>query len=126
MALPIIIGVAAIAAGAYIYDKFYGDSDEERAAKEKKLYDEVSNEAVEIISKYSITCRCKGWALPILDTNNRYCCLKCNSKFANAYHNINKHLETRLNLSEYSFSYYKPERSIAANGIKILSEQLKH
>ncbi|QDJ93881.1 hypothetical protein [Acinetobacter haemolyticus] len=39
--------------------------------------------------KYSISCRCGGIAVPVAGTPNRYICVKCESRFANAKHNIN-------------------------------------
>ena len=41
----------------------------------------------------SLTCRCKGLAVPVYNTTNKYVCVKCNFRFANARHNITKNID---------------------------------
>lgn len=45
----------------------------------------------------SITCKCKGLAVPVYNTTNKYICVKCNSRFANAHHHITKNIDQYSN-----------------------------
>ncbi|QBQ16628.1 hypothetical protein [Acinetobacter haemolyticus] len=53
------------------------------------------------ILQHSISCRCGGTAVPVFDSNNKYYCIKCNNRFANARHQLYESLQDISFLRDY-------------------------
>lgn len=74
---------------------FFSEMKAQNIAKEKQRRLEEISYVKYYISQESITCRCKGTAIPVFDASNKYHCLKCNSRFAHARHHLYKTLSDR-------------------------------
>lgn len=59
----------------------------------------IAEHARNRIVAFSLTCRCKGLAVPIYGTTHNYLCSKCGSRFANARHSLD------LTDEEYNAGY---------------------
>ena len=51
----------------------------------------------------SITCKCGGLAVPVYNTSNKYLCLKCCSRFANARHHITSNIQQHKGITQISY-----------------------
>lgn len=108
---------------------FFDEIKAQSIAKEKqRKLDEISNVKY-YISQESITCRCKGTAIPVFDASNKYHCLKCNSRFAHARHHLYKTLSDRafLRLSYSSNESYFNEskaRKLYEEAVKQMRDEM--
>lgn len=78
----------------------------------KEINDQVRSREISYVKHYiiqeSITCKCGGTAIPVFDASNKYFCLKCKSRFANARHHLYDTLSSRAFLnSNGEFQYVK-------------------
>ena len=64
------------------------NAEREAIATRQNLELELKNNMRSLINAESISCRCKGVAIPVFDSNNKYTCLKCGNKFANSHHKL--------------------------------------
>lgn len=51
----------------------------------------------------SITCRCGGMAVPVFNTTNKYLCISCNARFANARHRLYQNIGKHSDISQITY-----------------------
>lgn len=51
----------------------------------------------------SITCKCKGLAIPVYNTTNKYLCLRCGSRFANARHHVTSNIQSHDGITQITY-----------------------
>lgn len=66
---------------------------------EVEQYRRIAEHARNRIVAFSLTCHCKGLAVPIYGTSNNYLCSKCGRRFANARHSL------KLTSEQYNVGY---------------------
>ncbi len=51
----------------------------------------------------SLTCRCGGMAVPVFNTTNKYLCVSCGARFANARHRLYQNMEKHSDISQITY-----------------------
>lgn len=95
----------------------------EKRRKAEKLRNEISTVKY-YVEQESITCRCGGLAVPVFDANNKYHCVKCNSRFSNARHALESKLSRldMFSIDAYTFDRAKV-RERYAEAVKELKDE---
>lgn len=52
----------------------------------------------------SLTCRCRGMAVPVLNTTNKYVCMSCGARFADTHHRLNQNIQRHSDISSITYN----------------------
>lgn len=96
-------------------------SDDMHKHKQKVIAEEVAMVKY-FVEQESITCRCKGLAVPVFDASNKYHCIKCNARFSNSKHHLYSTL-AKKKIFTYDGNVFLKEK--ARNRYDLAVQQLK-